>query len=64
MLNLKQRQLKPTLGILILGIATLSYGAISLQLYITAAILLPWLLPSAVACSYLLPYFWSHRRHA
>lgn len=64
LLNLKQRQLKPTLGILILGITTLSYGAISLQLYITAAILLPWLLPSAVVCSYLLPYFWSRRHHA
>lgn len=63
-LNLKQRQLKPTLGILFLGIATLSYGAIGLQLYITAAIMLPWLLPSAVVCSYLLPYFWSRHHHA
>lgn len=63
-LNLKQRQLKPTLGVLILGITTLSYGVISLQLYITAAILLPWLLPSAVVCSYLMPYFWSRRHHA
>jgi hypothetical protein len=64
MLHLKQRQLKPTLGIFILGITTLSYGMISLQLYIIAAILLPWLLPSAVVCSYLLPYFWSRRHHA
>lgn len=61
-LHLKQQQLKPTLGVISLGVATLSYGVISLQLYITAAILLPWLLPSVVIWSYLLPHVWS--RHA
>jgi len=60
-LNLQQRQLKPTLIIFSLGTATITYGLISLQLYITAAILLPWLLPSVVVCSYLFPHLWSRR---
>lgn len=63
-LSLKQRQLKPTHGILLLGFATISYGVMSLQLYITAAILFPWLFPSVVLCSSLLPPFWSRHHHA
>jgi CHASE2 domain len=35
--------------------ATLLYGIISLQLYISAAVLLPWFLPSALFWVYLLP---------
>jgi hypothetical protein len=37
--------------------ATASYGLISLQLYISAAILLPWLLPTAVFWIYTFPAF-------
>ena len=35
--------------------ATLLYGLISLQLYISAAVLLPWLLPTALFGAYVLP---------
>jgi hypothetical protein len=38
---------------LVLGTAT--YGLVGLQLYISGAVLLPWLLPSAVVWSYALP---------
>ena len=38
-----------------LAIATALYGLIGLQLYISAAVLLPWLLPSAVLWVYVIP---------
>ncbi len=41
--------------IIVLGIATAGYGVVSLQLYISSAILFPWLLPSAIVWSYALP---------
>ncbi|HAX80589.1 MAG TPA: histidine kinase [Cyanobacteria bacterium UBA11372] len=41
--------------IIVLGIATAGYGLVSLQVYISSAILFPWLLPSAVVWSYALP---------
>lgn len=37
--------------------ATAAYGLISLQLYISAALLLPWLLPSMTFWTYALPHF-------
>jgi hypothetical protein len=42
------------------GMAIALYGLIGLQLYISAAILLPWMLPSAIVWLYLLPAL---RRH-
>ncbi|TVQ07243.1 MAG: CHASE2 domain-containing protein [Leptolyngbya sp. DLM2.Bin27] len=38
-----------------LAAATVSYGVLALQLYITAAVLLPWLLPSLTLWFYSLP---------
>ncbi|MBE9182945.1 CHASE2 domain-containing protein [Oculatella sp. LEGE 06141] len=38
-----------------LSAATLLYGLLSLQLYISAAVLLPWLLPTALFWAYRLP---------
>ncbi|HLO49038.1 MAG TPA: CHASE2 domain-containing protein [Kamptonema sp.] len=42
-----------TVGLLLIGIVV--YGLISLQLYITAAVLLPWVLPAGTLAIYLLP---------
>jgi hypothetical protein len=39
-----------------LAASTVGYGGLSLQLYISGAILLPWLLPSLVVWSYALPH--------
>ncbi|MBW4518189.1 MAG: hypothetical protein KME16_00455 [Scytolyngbya sp. HA4215-MV1] len=41
-------------GLMGLAGATISYGLITLQLYLTIAILLPWLLPSVVIWMYAL----------
>jgi hypothetical protein len=41
--------------IIVLGIATAGYGLVSLQVYISSAILFPCLLPSAIVWSYALP---------
>ena len=41
--------------VIVLGIATTGYGIVSLQVYISSAILFPWLLPSAIVWSYALP---------
>ncbi|MBO3458531.1 CHASE2 domain-containing protein [Aetokthonos hydrillicola Thurmond2011] len=53
----KQSQLNPKLRLQIMVICVcmvMSYALIAFQLYITAAILLPWLLPSSVFLSYIL----------
>ena len=42
------------------GLTTL-YGLVSLQLYISSSLLLPWLLPSALLWAYILPTFRSSR---
>jgi hypothetical protein len=42
---------------------TLLYGLLGLQLYISAAVLLPWLLPSAMAWVYVFSVF-KRRSHA
>ncbi|MGJ3249127.1 MAG: CHASE2 domain-containing protein [Elainellaceae cyanobacterium] len=44
-----------------LAIATLGYGWLSLQLYISAHMLLPWMLPTVIVWVYVLPSF---RRNA
>ncbi len=43
-------------GYTILIVGTGVYGLLSLQLYISATVLVPWLLPSATLSLYLLPY--------
>jgi hypothetical protein len=58
LLAMTTHQLKPTQALLILTIATLGYGMVSLQLYLSGALLLPWLLPSVIVWSYLLPTLW------
>jgi hypothetical protein len=40
----------------ILAIATLSYGILSLQLYVMTLLWIPWFLPSALFWSYLFPF--------
>lgn len=49
--------------ILIVAGATLSYGVLSLQLYLVPGMLLPWLVPSATVWTYLLLAF-MRRNHA
>jgi hypothetical protein len=44
-------------GLLGLAIATLGYGWLSLQLYISARTLLPWILPTVLVWVYVLPSF-------
>lgn len=44
-----------TRRIILLCIFTAGYGLVSLQVYISSAILFPWLLPSAIVWSYALP---------
>lgn len=51
----------PRYGLIGLAIATLGYGWLSLQLYISARILLPWILPTVLVWIYVLPSF---RRNA
>lgn len=45
-----------------LGIATVGYGVTSMQLYITAQVLLPWLLPSAAFWLYIVSDLRKRRR--
>ncbi len=42
----------------------LLYGFVSLQVYISAALLLPWLFPSATICLYALPAFLRRKEYA
>lgn len=49
---IQQRQKKYLAGLIAV---TAAYGLIGLQLYISAAVLCPWLLPSAVLWAYILP---------
>lgn len=60
-INLERRTVKPRL-LLMLVLGFTSYGLISLQLYISGAILLPWLLPSLAMGSYL--RFFQGNNHA
>lgn len=48
--NLKYRQIG---AILVIFITT--YGIVSLQIYVTVAILLPWFLPAIMMMAYVLP---------
>jgi CHASE2 domain len=50
-----QRRWRYTVG---LGIAVLIYGILGLQAYISAGVLLPWLLPSTLFLAYILPILW------
>ena len=54
-LALQHRHLRRRQGYLLLVGATAAYGLLSLQLYISAAILVPWLLPSITVWIYALP---------
>ena len=54
-LGLPQGPISRRQGYLLLLGATAAYGLVSLQVYIAAAILLPWLLPSATFWLYILP---------
>jgi hypothetical protein len=47
---------RPQCWTLYLAIATAAYGLVGLQVYISAAVSLPWLLPSTALWAYLLPY--------
>lgn len=48
-------------GLLVLGGITLGLGLVSLQIFVATGLLVPWLLPSAVAWIYLVPPIWKHR---
>jgi hypothetical protein len=50
--------------LLLLGSATAVYGVVSLQLYITAAVLLPWFLPTATFWSFVLLALFKKKFHA
>ncbi|MBE9110533.1 CHASE2 domain-containing protein [Nodosilinea sp. LEGE 07298] len=54
-LYLQGRPYRPLYGVTALGAATVGYGLVSLQLYISGAVLLPWLLPSLTIWLYCLP---------
>ncbi|PSN16132.1 histidine kinase [filamentous cyanobacterium CCT1] len=54
-LALQRRSLSRRQGYGLLVGATAAYGLLSLQLYISAAVLVPWLLPSATVWIYALP---------
>ena len=58
--KLRQRRWQYTVSLII---AILIYGLLGLQLYISAGILLPWVLPSTLFLAYVLPTLWK-RKHA
>ena len=55
--QLTRRLVFPIPDLWMIGVAatTALYGLAGLQLYISAAILLLWLLPSAILCAYICP---------
>ncbi|TVP65885.1 MAG: CHASE2 domain-containing protein [Leptolyngbya sp. LCM1.Bin17] len=54
-LYMQGRSPRPAYVVIALGAATVGYGLVSLQLYISGAVLLPWLLPSLTVWLYCLP---------
>jgi hypothetical protein len=54
----ERRQIRTGQGLLLLTSATAIYGIISLQVYISAALLVPLFLPSVTIWIYALPIFW------
>jgi hypothetical protein len=63
-LALQDRALRRDHGYLLLGGATVAYGVLSLQVFLSAAILLPWLLPSVTFWIYALPMVNRLPRHS
>ncbi len=62
-LSLLLNQLAKRRWLITLGMATLGCGLVSLQVYVTAGVLLPWLLPTATVWTYTLLTF-MRRNHA
>jgi len=56
--RLRQRRWQYTVGLIA---AVLIYGLLGLQLYISAGILLPWVLPSTLFLAYVLPTLWKRK---
>ncbi|MBE9044832.1 CHASE2 domain-containing protein [Pleurocapsales cyanobacterium LEGE 10410] len=54
-LGLAKRTIKPRSILMLMLGTTIIYGLVGLQLYISGAILIPWLLPSVAIWAYILP---------